>query len=787
MKRVPWAYIVPGFAILIGVFAPLIVGWRTLFLRDLMNFHFTVKQFQASAMADGFLPLVDPLRAGGQALVGNLNNVALYPDNILYLFAPPLWALSAHMWIHAFLAPVACYWMARAWGVSRRGSWVAGFIFATSGFFLSQLNLYNMVAGTALAPAFVAACLVLARGARPGLGIAAVGGFWALILLAGEPFVAMVVGATGVSAFLVRRPARTEWVRLVGAVACGTLVALPQIVELIRILPGSYRSVVGYLSATRLAGSFDPRWAIDWFVPLVFGEPGLGYWGDRLVGGFGALFYSTYPGMLALALLLAVGRPRSAQAWWGWGAIAVGVFVGLGGWNPAMFLLLQLPAASALRYCVKFFLLVVLGGALLAGLAYDRCVLGPDRLRLRWILVGIGVAALVGAVGLTVFSDTVAAALGGILTRDFALAEIVRWRASLVISAVLVAAYTLLLARVDRWRGAAASMLALHVASQWLILGSLAPMDEVAAYRGPPPAAAHVRPGERVFQACATGFACGDTNTAVLPDSSPKWVQRRGYEHLFPFAGVGSGIHYAFNSSPDGLDSFLTTATRFALEDLDDVELVRVLAASSVDLLLMGEAVDAEAAATVNLRAELETLAGRLWIYEIPQAAEETRMVGRVRSGKLDVVLKVLTSADFDPRSEVFLPGRPAGRTHGGAGTVTETRRGRESWSYDVESPDGGLLVWARSHLPIYDVHVDGVASKALLVNFGQMAVEVAAGRHVVDLEVDRGPFQRSLLGSLAGIAGLAALSFAASRRGGAVDPRLNAGPDRSGSGESAP
>ncbi len=89
-------------SIVVVYLLPIIVGNQTWYRRDLFNYHLGVKTAQARAMREGVLPLVDPVRASGQAVVGNLNNVALYPDNLLYLVTPadlgaqrPLVAASA--------------------------------------------------------------------------------------------------------------------------------------------------------------------------------------------------------------------------------------------------------------------------------------------------------------------------------------------------------------------------------------------------------------------------------------------------------------------------------------------------------------------------------------------------------------------------------------------------------------------------------------------------------------------------------------------------------------------
>src|SRR3989442_587043 len=82
-----------------------------------------------------------------------------------------------------------------------------------------------------------------------------------------------------------RRPALATWWPLLLALACGPLVAMPQLVELLRILPTSTRGVRGYDAAARTLGSWDPRQALEQLVPLAFGRldrTGEGaFWGYR--------------------------------------------------------------------------------------------------------------------------------------------------------------------------------------------------------------------------------------------------------------------------------------------------------------------------------------------------------------------------------------------------------------------------------------------------------------------------------------------------------------------------
>ena len=95
-------------------------------------------------------------------------------------------------------------------GLGRPGAWAAGVCWATSGYFLSQLNLYNLVAGVATVPFLVAACLRAVEERAPEEGeriprrrwAAAAGLAWALVLVSGDPSSALAgallaVGAAG--------------------------------------------------------------------------------------------------------------------------------------------------------------------------------------------------------------------------------------------------------------------------------------------------------------------------------------------------------------------------------------------------------------------------------------------------------------------------------------------------------------------------------------------------------------------------------------------------------------
>ncbi|MEM7587841.1 MAG: hypothetical protein AAF560_30915, partial [Acidobacteriota bacterium] len=280
-------YAAPTLVLLALAVWPLMRGAETLTMRDVLTSHYPLKSSQAEALRQGEIPLVDPYRGGGQPLLGNPNALPLYPSNLLYLVGSPLWALNAHFWLHLLLAPLAFFWLGRAWGLSRAAAWAGGVCYVSSGFFLSLLNLYNLVAGAALAPAFIAASLDAwhrdhsTSRARRSLALA--GLLFGLLILAGDPMFALIALALAVTAVAARRADSASWRQRVPAstlvLVCGALLAAPMVVELLRILPLSYRGYWQFSMRAALSQSWDPRSFVEWLLPFFFGRPDFTFWG----------------------------------------------------------------------------------------------------------------------------------------------------------------------------------------------------------------------------------------------------------------------------------------------------------------------------------------------------------------------------------------------------------------------------------------------------------------------------------------------------------------------------
>lgn len=748
---------------------PLARGTETLILRDVLNSHFPMKWSQALALRNGHFPLIDPWRAGGQPLAGNMNAAPFYPDNVLYLVGSPFWALNAHFWIHLLLAPLAFFWLGRAWGLRREAAWAAAACYTASGFLLSHLNFYNLIAAAALGPALIAACLDFASpGRRRGLLAAAVAVLWALLLLGGDPLFALLsflLAAAGLAAVW-RERSGGAWrgsqgplALLAAAFACGTLVALPQLVEFLRILPLSFRGHYGYNPTNAMLSSWDPRQAAEWLIPFLFGRPdvisGGAFWGSQFFTGVPPYYLSLYPGLLALALLAASGRPRRRAAWWAWGAAAAGVFFSLGKFNPVAEWLLTASGNSSLRYPVKFWPPVAIGAALLCGIGFERVMSGEGRRLFRRVLLVMALAFAAFWAFLNLFPGPAEAWLDLFIPRpaDFIANERVRWAGLSIFSLAILALLAISL-RITRrsWAVGGALLVGVHVLSQLLLLRPLYPTDAVKPYLVPPPALAHVPAGEAVVNPDYNYlFGPSSLRQGSFPSADFRWVERRSFYEMFPFTAPLWQRRFELNVSPEGLDSFLTRMAQGAVKRAGNEERLRLLAAWGIGRLILDHPLD-PVPGNARLLSTIPSSGRELFVFEVTDRAPEAFLARRVfRAENLQDAYQRMTGPGFDPRADAVLFGKGMPRA-GGGGTARITRRGPESFEIVTEAGAGGaLLVLQRADL-LFEATVDGRSAEVDTANAHRIGVEVPAGRHTVRLFMDRRPLHRSLAGALAGL-----------------------------------
>ena len=765
MRRFLAVAVAPVALLLALVVLPLATGARTLYLRDILNAHLGLRSYLAEALRAGELPLVDPLRAGGQALAGNPNALPFYPDNLLVRVGSTLWAINAHFWLHWLLAMAGAYALARRLGLGREGAWGAAVAWGFSGVFLSQMNLFNGVAPAALVPALAAAALAATEEPRAGRGTAALGLATGLALLGGDPIVAAlgVVFALGLA--LGERGVRLPFARLALALALGAAVALPQIVETLRVLPASFRGFWGYDAAAQAQSGPGLRLLWDVLVPLFFGRPDLG--GDWAAADPAApprLYFTIAPGLVVLALA-ALGFARRGRA-----ERALALLGGLGlaaafGWRAAVALgVTALPGGEVFRFPVKFLLFPALALALAAGRGVEALAAGEGA---RFLGRALAAAAAVQAALWLFFAappEALArffvAAVGAPLDLALFDAERVRW-AGVCLLQLLLAGAAFAAVRFAKPALAAALLVALAAWGQWLLLKPVLATDERAPYERRPALLERLPADAVLCQGDFNRLFGGDYASAVVaaggvPDARLFWLFRRAHDDLFSFSGLAAGRRFEFDYSPEGLDSFVVQSLGLGLRHMNDRERLAVLEATGVDRLLLSRPLAPEAAARARLELEPARDGGGVFVYALPGAIGEAALYGEVvPAPSMTAAVALARAPGFEPRRVALLAGE-AGRRSGPAGAARIVASARERIEIEADSPMGGLLVVRRAHLPIWRATVDGRAAPTRIAQLTRLAVEVPPGAHRVVFAIDRRPLAAALAGSLAALAALA-------------------------------
>ena len=511
--------------------------------------------------------------------------------------------------------------------------------------------------------------------------------------------------------------------------------------------------------------------------------------------------------------------------------MAGGLFVSLGRFNPLMAGLFTLAPAGAMRYPIKFWLPVAVAAALLCGLGFEQAIGsdadgrgGPRPARLLRPLAALTAFFAVAWLFLAAAPALAERLLRTLVPTDFPDAfvanERLRW-SGLCLLSLAVAALLLAAAALARRRPATggALLLTVHAAAQLFFLAPATPTDATAPYRRPPALLAEI-PADSLIAHGAFERLFGPSTLAqgTYPTPQTRWLERRAFAELYPFAGPLWGRRYALNVSPEGLDSFYTRLANAAVEQSRDRDRLRLLAAWGVDRLLLDRPLAAEVEPIAHLLATHPGFGQTLYVYELRGAAPEVTLATRIlRAPHMNAAVADLVDDGFDPRTTVVVPGdldfeeearrdpstpqpaepvAPADSTEPTAADrqadprTDETspavvpsatsstapaappdaeahivRRDRERLVATTRSPLPGVLVWQRSYLPLYRARVDGRDAEPLVADLHRLGVEVPAGEHTVEIWADRRPLARSAVGSLAGLLLLALLALGIPRR----------------------
>ncbi len=729
-------------AIWLLVAGPLLFGQRTLIQRDVLTTHLAMKAYGAAALAHGNIPAFNPAWALGQPFAGNPNALAFYPGNVLYLLLPFWSAFNAHYVLHWLLAFFAFRKLALELEQSALGATLAALTYAGSGYVLSCLTFYNLIAVAAWLPLVLWG---LARGGRRGTlwgGIAC-----GLMLLSGEPVTAALALVPMALVAAERQGLRRGCLAGLAVGGIGLLVALPQVVAAARVIGSTFRGAHGLVSAQAANHALQAPRLLELLLPLPWGWPSelgrFGYWSN--VTPLMPYIYSLHFGIVALAIGAFAVRRR-----WRWALLlGVSLFLAyLGGLSGEV---VARVTGGFFRYPQKLLLWTTVGAALLAGWGFDRLLGGrlgdclgdrPDdrsageergirhSRAVRRLALGAGAAAGVAMLLLArrdLVHEMFLERLGA-RHEWIAATQLTQWFLGFVGAALLLAACA--------WAVRRQSGVVL-VALQALALLQLAPTlatDSVAELAPPAPWIAKLGEARSVALVAST-FPQWSTGTPMRGVESVAEGWRDVRLDLDPATGALHGLTYPLAPDLDGIFSPLQSLLYDNLAHFGWPARIQWLRLLGADWLVRHD--DGLPPPPLELAAAEERRSVRAELYRLPDPVPTAFWPQEVLSADSPIQALAMVTHLPDPLATA-VASRPVDHHAGGRVELLATRD--DTLRLAVTS-GGGLLVVQRAYFPSLEARLaDGRKLPTQPVDLVLLGVEIPAGSHEVRIAPSRRP-----------------------------------------------
>jgi hypothetical protein len=766
-----------GLLLAAALLGPALVAGSVPARGDLPDFFWPMKAYTAERWAALEIPVWNPLSAGGEPWLAQLQSGALYPGDLPFLLG---WRRGALLGIALHLALAAAgmaYWL-RDLGGSKTAALLAGGLYAGGGAYLSLVPVYNNACTAAWLPWIFATArrLVIDRSAGAGFSVAVAGAF-----LAGEPAIA-AAGTVGAIAVAFHAGAEGElpalergrwWraTRLALALLTGVALAGAALLPFAEFQRNSDRRArtTREEAVARAVGPYDLADLVSAPRPE-----------STRVGTTGRGGYLVTLALGPLPLLLAAGagaglpgrrKLLAALAFLGAG----GTLLALGSSGllaPALF---DAGLLRGLRYPARWIVLPHLALALAAGAGLDGWLWGRFRRDLRSEAAepeehelreeasrrNVAVASLVGGLVLLLVLAVLAWALPvARITRD-------PNRTAVTAAAALIGAVVMALA-------ARSSVTTRQRAGAFVVFLSLAPLPYVAgeALASVPAASIDTlptvlgRPGSRPEAGRLFAPVGQDRTLAVRwkHAESAAWGEgtvRRAAMALAGYANLFHGIPSASTASPIGDPR----AERLIGAALEGGDLGRILALLNVRQVLSPFPTFVTGLVPAGQRQGLR-------LYEVP-----------ARFGRAFLPTESLVVTDekaFDAlRTKGFDPGRTALVAPPPEGTLLPGPRASRSWAavrfladeaeraeLSTTASSASLLVLTRTWDPGWTAKIDGVPAPVLRAQIALLALVIPPGEHRVELAYRPVSFRFGIGLSAAGLLGVLALALAAPPRG---------------------
>lgn len=730
-------------------------GGQALFERDTAFWYYPQADDIVSILTSGAWPLWHPYRSFGEPLLANPSNQILYPPAYLHLLFDPWTAYTWYVVGHLVFSGMGEYLLARRLGLSALGSSLAAAAWMTSGPLLSAVNMWNHFSGATWLP------WVLLAARRAGDTLRARDALLWGTALAGQ----VLTGSPDASAMAALCSAaavfdRLRWSRprdplnlrtiAIGALAATFAVALAaaQWLPSVDLLPGSLRMELPESARTRW--SVPPAAMAQLAVPLFLKGLTLET-SDAVLAADSfenPLLASLYLGApllgLAAAGLLGPSRP---MRWFLAGMLALACCVALGSYAPFLAALRPLlPLQGIFRHPVKAMLLAPLACGLLAGMGLDalrgafpprpRSV--PLALASGLLVCGCALAALLALAGLMgrlplPFRSEPLLLLNLELTA----------RHALLASLAGLAVWWLLVRRSVPSRRAAVLVAALAIVELAYANQRINPTAPKEALAQRPTTVSAIADdgaprGTRVYsydyflRVQGKQYPAPNAARALEAPGLHGLARVAGLRMLYPFGGRW-GLSGSYEPDVLGFSPPHMRTLVVSLRAAEETPLyVRMLQMGSVAYVL---ALHREGFSDLLPVAEVPSpFPLPIQVFRVPDPLPRVYAVGVGRLVGPDAGYRALADEGFDFRQHVLLADGPlvASANFGARVRVLETKPDLLRVDADFEAP--GYLVVTEAYYPGWRASVDGQPAAVQRANVGFRAVQVPAGRHLVEM-----------------------------------------------------
>jgi hypothetical protein len=732
-------------AIVTFSFIPVLLGFENFYMRDLTRYYYPTKQILREIVYGGEFPYWNRYFHAGQPIAANPEHEVFYPFTWLILLPSYDLGYRLHILIHLYIGVLGMYALMRSMRCGAEGSWFAAVSFGMGGLYLSYINLLPILFCAAWLPF---TCLYLRRflETRRIRHFALASLFLGMQFLVGEPTTVMQTGLIlGMYAMYRGWYATRRWVAMAGNVAWVGLVSITGLaIGAAQILPA-----VDHVGASARSRPFEfdlvSAWSMPWakyaelIFPNVLGHISvkqvMWYWGGGLYPGMGSPFlFSIYAGLAVMAFAVgsALTRPRGGR--FVLLLCILSSLLALGGHTPLLRLLYKAGIATSIRYPEKFALIGVFAITIFAARMVDRMLRGDDAVRDGATGFAIAVAVVATSIAITTFTplyDRTFMHIWGLTphagtTRQIALSK-QDWIIAAVRGILLVAILFGSRLRFRRtWLVVAASFV---VADLTLATYELNPRMP-RRFFDPPPASRDL-PGNRAdYRLFHEADWYGTEEIARQYFSTADavyWVVRNG---LFPMTPAGAKIRTVMERDYDKTSLIPTIDFTDSVWDVKRAGRVQwwepFMGMSNAWYRSMYRPIAEERKRNKgNFKASLPM---RFIPAEHYPRYYFTNQLVTIKD-RADFVKK-LTTEKFSSKvafvkRKSFVPGE---------GTIVSVRETANTAILDVESRGRNFLVMSVTPHKYWHVTIDGKPVAAEITNIGYQGVEVADGRHRIEM-----------------------------------------------------